>query len=189
MCSWKHFIKTLTLLLCQCLEPPELAAFLSIFTKAWLPHLRTLTHCIMSCYNFLNITWIFLSSSWEADLRTARIWWKRLEFQKLCPFQDSCILVKDCHVGTSKSLIEAIKSTGSENGKAKEYLVGAFVSIFLHPFQEKKFDPETIWRHAKGQYQSVKGKPLLKEHIFCKFFQLCIFCLFVYTLQTGISRF
>lgn len=34
-------------------------------------------------------------------------------------------------------IIEAIKSTGSENGKAKGYLAGALVSIFLHPFQEK----------------------------------------------------
>ena len=77
-------------------------------------------------------------------------------------------------------IFEEIKSTGSENGEAKGYLVGAFVSVFIHPFQEKKFDLENIRRHAKAQYQSVKGKARLKGHIFHKFVQLCIFCLFVY---------
>lgn len=41
-------------------------------------------------------------------------------------------------------IFEEIKSTGSENGKAKGYLVGAFQSVFIHPFQEKKFDPENV---------------------------------------------
>ena len=86
-------------------------------------------------------------------------------------------------------IIEEIKSTGSKNGKAKRYLVGAIVSVFIHQFQEKKFDPENIRRHAKDQYQSVKGKTCLKGHIFHKFVQLGIFCLFVYIVQTGINRF
>ena len=41
-------------------------------------------------------------------------------------------------------IFEEIKSTDSENGKAKGYLVGAFWSVFTHPFQEKKVDPENI---------------------------------------------
>ena len=109
-CSVKYIrgsilFKISPLLLCQCLKPPWLAAIPCIFTKPWLVHLRTLTHYTVISQTFLiNITWIPLSSTWEFDLRTVSIWWKRVEFQRPSPFQGSCILVKECHVATSKSL-------------------------------------------------------------------------------------
>ena len=56
--------------------------------------------------------------------------------------------------------MKAQESTGSENGKAKGHLVGTFVSVFIHPFQKKKFDPEDIWKHANDQHQSIKGEKL-----------------------------
>lgn len=101
--------------------------------------------------------------AWSED---SKYLMEKVEFQRPSPFQGSCILVKECHVATSKSLKDhwKLKSTGSENGKAKGHLVGTLVSVFIYPFQKKKFDPKDIWRHADDQHQSIKGE----ETISCK---------------------